>query len=120
VPLAEEGWLRHKATLEIIGEYLMPLKKKGIDTLILGCTHYPLLKDGIRKIMGKGVSLIDSAISTARAAKTLLTEEALIDNSRICGKHKFFVSDEPERFRRIGERFLGRKLDGVKKVEYGL
>jgi glutamate racemase len=128
VPLAEEGWLKHKATLQIIGEYLAPLKKKDIDTLILGCTHYPLLKDAIRKIMGDGVALIDSAISTTKAAKSLLAEEGLIDDNRLtgrqaclpAGRHKFFVSDEPERFRRIGERFLGKRLNGVKKVEYGL
>lgn len=121
VPLVEEGWLYERVTLQIIRHYLLPLKRRNIDTLILGCTHYPLLKNGIRKVMGKRVALIDSAVSAAKAAKSFLFSRGLINNSRPKGgRLRFFVSDEPERFKRIGERFLRKKIKSVELVRYGL
>lgn len=117
VPLVEEGWLYKGVTYQIIRDYLSPLKRENIDTLILGCTHYPLLKSSIRKIMGRKVSLIDSAVSTAKAAEQFLAREGLINNSRSkSGKSGFFVSDEPQRFKKIGEKFLGKKITSVEKV----
>jgi len=119
VPLAEEGWLDGKVTSQIIRTYLSPLKKKDIDTLILGCTHYPLLEKAIKRVMGKGVKLIDSAVSVAETAKALLQEEGLARHAGIRGRRRFFVSDEPGRFKRMGERFLGRRLSCVRKIGNG-
>lgn len=120
VPLAEEGWLSKAVTLDVIRDYLSPIKQKGIDTLILGCTHYPLLKKSIRKIIGKKITIIDSAISTTKAVKTLLVDQGLGNQDRRRGRLRFFVTDEPGRFKRVGERFLGRRLEAVRKVGHGL
>lgn len=116
VPLIEEGWLNERVTLQVIRCYLSPLKKKNIDTLILGCTHYPLLKNSIRKLMGKRVALIDSAISAAKEAESFITKEGRINLGRSKGRLKFFVSDEPQRFKKMGEKFLGRKISSVEIV----
>lgn len=117
VPLIEEGWLNEKVTLQIIRRYLSPFKKKNIDTLILGCTHYPLLKNSIRKVMGRRVTLIDSAVSAAKEAENFITREGLINHSRSKGGAlRFFVSDEPQRFKKMGEKFLGRKIASVEMV----
>lgn len=117
VPLVEEGWIDRKETSMIAREYLRPLKKKKIDTLILGCTHYPLLKSVIKKIIGKGVAVIDSARVIAEECEEVLREKGLSNRSNRKGWHKFFVSDNPERFRRIGQKFLGYKIGSVKQVD---
>ena len=117
MPVVEENWLNSKITFTIAEEYLRQLRAKRIDTLILGCTHYPLLKTGIRKLMGKRVSLIDSAVSTAKAAEAFMLDEGLINNSRSKGGIlRFFVSDDPRRFKKIGEKFLGRRINSVEKI----
>jgi glutamate racemase len=116
VPLVEEGWLDKNVTKEVAQTYLGPLKKKGIDTLILGCTHYPLLKSTLSKVMGEDVVLIDSAREVARCAKEVLDAGGLLNDSGSKPKHGFFVSDEPDRFARIGERFLKKKMSKVMKV----
>jgi len=120
VPLAEEGWVDKKITVDIISEYLKPLHKKSIDTLILGCTHYPLLKKEIKRFMGKTVDLIDSGTSTARAVKSLILDSNLDAPKRSIGKRRFFVTDEISQFKRTGERFLKKSLASVKKVENGI
>lgn len=117
VPLVEEGWINKKETLLIAKKYLSPLKKKKIDTLILGCTHYPLLKNLIKKVMGKGVAIIDSAGVIAEECEEVLREKGLSNKKGKKGWHKFFVSDNPERFKRIGERFLEHKIDEVAQIE---
>ncbi|MFC1807558.1 glutamate racemase [Candidatus Omnitrophota bacterium] len=120
VPLVEEGWLSGKITLDVIKHYLLPLKRKGIDTLVLGCTHYPLLESRIRKVMGPDVKLVNSALSTARATNKLVRKLSIKADNSSKGKLRFFVSDEPQMFEIIGSKFLGRRLTSVKKVEYGL
>lgn len=120
VPLAEEGWLNKKITTDIIKEYLSSFKSKGIDTLILGCTHYPLLKKAITKTMGKRIRLIDSAAATAKAIGKLLVQKNIATEAKSKAKLRFFISDEPDQFKSIGEKFLGRKLKHVKKADYGL
>ncbi|MFH1613141.1 MAG: glutamate racemase [bacterium] len=82
VPLVEEGWLEQKITFLIIRKYLASLKRKNIDTLILGCTHYPLLKNIIQKVMGEKVTLVDSAIFVAQKAKKNLAEKKLLSFSK--------------------------------------
>lgn len=119
VPLVEEGWLKENVTEEIARRYLRPFKGKKIDAIVLGCTHYPLLKSAIRKVLGRGVRLIDSATQTARAVEKI-TRNKNIDNQRKTkGSYRFYVSDEPELFKKIGSRFLGGKIANIKKVDIG-
>lgn len=117
VSLAEEGFLDKKATYLIAQDYLRPLKKDKIDTLILGCTHYPLLKKVITRVMGDGVTLINSAEETARELKEYLVEKQLLRKTPKAPVHKFFVSDQPEKFIQIGERFSGRRIKKVKMID---
>jgi glutamate racemase len=117
VSLAEEGFLDKKATHLIAQDYLRPLKKDKIDTLILGCTHYPLLKKVITRVMGDGVTLIDSAEETAKELKEYLEEKELLRKSFKSPVHRFFVSDQPKKFIQIGERFLGRKIKNAKMID---
>ncbi len=117
VPLVEEGWLEGDIVEAIISTYLGELKESGIDTLVLGCTHYPLLKKSIQRVMGNDVRLIDSAVETARAVKELLQEKGLISSSNNDGNRAFYVTDSPERFRSIGERFLGCQIQDIQKVQ---
>ena len=117
VPLAEEGWVDKKVAQDIAEIYLKPLKAKKIDTLVLGCTHYPLLKNVIKKVIGAKVSLVDSATEVAKEAKELLDASGLLNKSQSPGSHKFFSSDEPARFIKMGEHFLRRRIDCVKRKD---
>jgi glutamate racemase len=116
VPLAEEGWMDHKATELIAKEYLFPLTLEKIDTLILGCTHYPLLRTIISKVLHDSVTLIDSGEATAETVKRLLDESALRNTSKLKPNLQFYVSDVPHKFTEVGERFLGQKLGRVHRV----
>jgi glutamate racemase len=116
VPLAEEGWTDHKATELIAKEYLFPLTLEKIDTLVLGCTHYPLLRDVIDRILHHAVTLIDSGEATAAAVKELLAQHDLLNPSSMKPRLQFFVSDIPHRFTEVGERFLGQRLGKVERV----
>jgi len=116
VPLAEEGWIDHKATELIAKEYLFPLTLEKIDTLVLGCTHYPLLKDVISKVLQNNVALVDSGEATALAVKRLLTDTGLLNTSKLKPNLQFHVSDIPHKFTEVGERFLGQKLGKVNRV----
>lgn len=116
VPLAEEGWIDHKATELIAKEYLFPLTLEKIDTLVLGCTHYPLLKDVISKVLQNNVALVDSGEATAHAVKRLLTDTGLLNISKLKPNLQFHVSDIPHKFTEVGERFLGQKLGKVNRV----
>jgi glutamate racemase len=115
VPFVEEGWLSGKVVMDVANTYLKPLKKAGVDTLILGCTHYPLLRPAIQEIMGKKVTLIDSAKQVAIEVRKILDSEGLSAQAHK-GKHKFFVSDNPDWFSELAARFLGQKVKGVRKV----
>jgi len=117
VPLAEEGWLDTKVTRETAHIYLDPVKKENVDTLILGCTHYPLLKPIIKEIMGDKVTVIDSAEESAKlvAYRLRLFEKENPTDEKV--EHHFFVSDIPHQFREVGERFLGEDLESVTQVD---
>lgn len=119
VPLAEEGWLHHGVTDQVCGEYLKFFEGTNIDTLVMGCTHYPILADSIeksiKKIMGHPVTLIDSGVETAQVAKNILAEKKMI-NTHSKASHKFYVTDLPKNFAAVGERFLGKKLDSIEMV----
>lgn len=114
VPFVEEGWLEGEAVMKVVKTYLDPLKNFGIDTLILGCTHYPLLAQAIRAVLGDEVTLVSSAEETARLVKALLSP--LKDRRSEDPGIRFYVSDEPEPFRALGERFLGTPIHSVAKV----
>ena len=124
VPLVEETWddgedesyLRELKTITV-KRYLEEIKGKGIDTLVLGCTHYPLLKDTIDSFMGERVKLIDSAEETAKEVLQLIEGMKLRNHSTRKGHCKYFVTDAPERFVKLGKRFLGTELEDVKQVE---
>ena len=116
VPLVEEGWLDHPVVNMTVESYLGSLKQSGIDTLILGCTHYPLLKKAIRKFMGRGVELVDSAEETAKAVGAILRQRSL-GRTRGKGSASFFVTDVPDRFVKVGRRFLGEKVDSAVRIE---
>jgi len=115
VPFVEEGWLEGDVVLNVAKTYLKPLKDARVDTVILGCTHYPLLKPIIRKVMGENVTLIDSAKQVAIEVKKILASEGLLNTGR-GGKHKFCVSDNPEWFSGLAKRFLGEDIKNVTKV----
>ncbi len=121
VPLAEEGWSGHKASEEIAREYLLPLKRQGIDTLVLGCTHYPLLRSVIARVLGPKIALVDSARETAREVKEVLrlSGSLSLKKNRPFSTHEFYVSDLPGRFGVMGRRFLGRPLPKVTQVVLG-
>jgi glutamate racemase len=117
VPLAEEGWIDHRATYEIAEEYLKELRKLDIDTLVLGCTHYPILAKAIQEVIGENVKLIDSGIASAGIVKNELDRTDLHTNKYAVGNHEFYVSDIPAKFREVAELFLGKPVFDVKKVE---
>lgn len=114
VPLVEEQYVDHPATRLIVKEYLKTLEK-DIDTLILGCTHYPLLKKLIADEMGGGVTIIDSAVSCAEQVAALLEQKDLCKTSGD-GKHHYYVSDDPKKFQQSGRHFLGMPIDHVELV----
>jgi len=118
VPLVEEGWLEDEITIMTLKKYLPEMIREQVDTLILGCTHYPLLEKIIRKIMGDHVKLIDSGKETVKAVKQVLMDAGLLNQSEKIGPDKFFVSDIPMKFEEIGSRFLGKKLDNVERVDF--
>jgi glutamate racemase len=116
VPLAEEGWVDGAIPRGVVETYLASLGRSGIDTLVLGCTHYPLLKPIIAEVMGPGVALVDSAEETAREVATLLRARGLVREAG-AGSTSFFVTDVPDRFIRIGQRFLGARVDSAVRIE---
>jgi len=117
VPLAEEGWIEHKATYEIAEEYLKELRDLNIDTLVLGCTHYPILTNVIQKIIGENVKLIDSGIASAEVVRSEISRIGFETNSFGTGNNQFYVSDIPAKFQEVAELFLGRPISDVQKVD---
>jgi len=110
VPLAEEGLTTNDATYLIAERYLKPLIEFNIDTLILGCTHYPLLKETIQKVVGRRVSLVDSAFAVAEEVR------GIVRSKKERGGIQIYLSDIPPDFTRIGSVFLGERIERVKKV----
>lgn len=115
VPFVEEGWYSGDVVMKVARKYLEPLKRAGVDTLILGCTHYPLLKPVIKNVMGAKVTLIDSAKQVAIEVKKILATEGLLTKG-VRGRQEFFVSDNPEWFSGLAKKFLGKPIRNAKKV----
>lgn len=119
VQLAEEGWNKNKIARLISDEYLKPFKGKNIDTLILGCTHYPILKDVIQQSAGKKVELIDSGKETAKEVMRILEKKKLLNTHKLTERNHsvFYVSDFPHKFKEVSQRFLSKELNYVHKVK---
>ena len=113
VPLAEEGWTDNDVARQIAEIYLVPLREAGVDTLVLGCTHYPLLHDVIARVMGPSVKLVDSAEAVAAEVGERLKREG---GELSEGERHFFVTDAPGPFREVAERFLGRPLGRLERA----
>lgn len=116
VPLVEEGWTSGDVPEMVARQYLSPMAKEGVDVLILGCTHYPLLKPLLTRVLKSDITLVDSAEETAREVLNLLEENHMI-NAANQGERRFFVSDLPRRFESLARRFLGEPVRGVSIAE---
>jgi glutamate racemase len=119
VPLVEEGWFEHPAAELIAAEYLEPMKRAEVDVMVLGCTHYPLLKPLLQRTMGAGTRLIDSGEETAVAVREALCASGLEAPDAAAPKHRFVVSDDEARFRKVGSRFIGERLGKAEVVPLG-
>ena len=116
VPLVEEGWLDNEITFLTAKAYLEPVIAFGADTLVLGCTHYPLLKGVLSRVLGDGVSLVDSAEETAGEVARVLGEKDLLNEGPGPGRFTVYVSDIPYLIKEVGERFLGRAIETVERI----
>ena len=122
VPLVEEGYVEKEATYLIARDYLQTMLDVEIDTLVLGCTHYPLIKHVISEVMGEDVTLIDSGEETARETQRILTESDLLNPASAQspppeGSRKYYVSDVPAKFSRMASRFLGHDVENITRVD---
>jgi glutamate racemase len=119
VPLVEEGWINHEVTRRVAEIYLGDWRGASVDTLILGCTHYPVLKGMIQEVLGQEVTLVDSALETAQALKAMLTERGMA-SPRPRGGHRYLTTDAPQKLHELAPRFLGHDLDQVELTDLGL
>jgi glutamate racemase len=119
VPLVEEGWLDTEATRLIAREYLGPIADADVDTLVLGCTHYPLLKGVIGSVVGRDVRLIDSAEETAAETGEVLRDRGMAHAATNEARYRFIASDAPDQFLRVGQRFLGASIERVETFTVG-
>lgn len=119
VPLAEEGWINHPVTRQVAEEYLADMRASRVDTIVLGCTHYPILRPLIDEVMGDHLTFIDSGEAVADEVAHMLEERNLVRASRAPRTEHFYVTDAAVRFRRVAELFLGRPLETVDTVELG-
>ncbi len=115
-PLVEEGWVENRVAHSTVATYLSSLKQSGIDTLILGCTHYPLLKKTIAAYLGEHVQLIDSAEETAKVVRATLSDNRRTQSNGP-GRGSFFVTDSPDQFIKVGARFLGDVVESAVRLE---
>jgi glutamate racemase len=119
VPLVEEGWFDHPATELVAVHYLREVREACVRSLVLGCTHYPLLKSLLQRVMGPDVRLIDSGQATATALETILVDKGLEAPRDRKAEHRFVVSDDEARFRQVGSRFIGDRLGKAEVVPLG-
>lgn len=116
VPLVEEGWLDTEVTYLTAKTYLEPVISFGADTLVLGCTHYPLLKGVLSRVLGEAVTLVDSAEETAGEVARVLEKNDLLNDGAGPGRFTVYVSDIPYLIKEVGERFLGRAIETVERI----
>ncbi len=116
VPLIEEGWLKNKVMDEVLKYYLSSYEKKNIEALVLGCTHYPLIKNQIKKRVGKGIEIINPADAVIQDVKKFISDKKYISNGSEKAEHKFYVSDEPYKFKKQAKMFLKRYNPIIEKI----
>lgn len=119
VPLVEEGWVDHLVTRLTAEEYLKTVLVENVDTLVLGCTHYPLIKPLLTEVTGGHIELVDSALTTAEATAEVLAGLDLLNPQRGVPEYRYYVTDIPLKFQTIGERFLGRSIRDLEMVKLG-
>lgn len=117
VPIAEEGWSNSDVAKLTAQTYLNVFNEEDIDTLVLGCTHYPLLEETIKKVLKKQIRLVNPAIETTKALREMLCEKGLLRETNELGTYRYFVSDRPNNFSKVGERFLNREIRGISLIE---
>jgi glutamate racemase len=124
VPLAEENWVNEDETVSIASKYLAPMNDFRPDALVLGCTHYPILREVIQQTVGENVKLIDSGEATAEEVEKLLTDKGLSNDQAVAGERRlcddvdhFYVTDAADRFARVAERFLGSQPSKLEAIE---
>ena len=117
VPLAEEGWTEGDVPRLAAERYLSDLRRMGVDTAVLGCTHYPLLRNPIADALGRDVAIVDSAEATADATLQMLEKHDLLRQGATPPRHRTLCTDLPDRFRAVAERFLGRPVESVELVD---
>jgi glutamate racemase len=115
VPLIEEGWLNGEIIKLTAEKYLSSLRYNDLDSIVLGCTHYPMIKDVIKDVAG--IPLIDSAVETAKEVKRVLEAKGMLRQRGDGGSREFFVTDFPEKFSRVGENFLGHEINNITKID---
>lgn len=119
VPLVEEGWTEGQIAAMVAEKYLAGLKNRDIDTVVLGCTHYPLLKKVIAEVMGAGVRLIDSAVEISQEIRVILEDLGMKRDRKSPSFREYYVTDSPERFLKVGENFLGQQIEHIEKIILG-
>ncbi len=117
VPLVEEGWINTSVTAEIARHYLDPLKSQGIDTIILGCTHYPILQQVIQRVMGADVALVDSGAAAAVALRTLLAEQRLLVDGAHEPRHQLYVTDALNQFSQLAQLVVKESLPPIETIQ---
>ena len=117
VPIAEEGWTDENIISSVLNHYLEPLIKSEIDTLILGCTHYPVFSRHIKNILGQKVSLIDTPLEVAKSFSKLLLDKKLLKNDNSIGNFKCYITDKSCSFKKISNSFLGKSIDNLNFIE---
>ncbi|KNY28500.1 glutamate racemase [Pseudobacteroides cellulosolvens] len=117
VPLVEEGWWENDIAFRIAEEYLEPLKKEGIDTLVMGCTHYPMLYNTISKVMGDKVKLVSSALEVTKVVRNILGEMDIMRDERINPVYRYYTSDSVEKFESLGSAILESDIHSAEKVD---
>ncbi len=116
VGFAEEGLTEHEATRLIVRDYLAPLIEQEVDTIVLGCTHYPILHEMLAEVAGKDIRLVDPGAATAQEIAETLAEYSIENRGTIKSQQRFVLSDLPDRFVEVGEKFLGSKIEIVEKI----
>lgn len=117
VPLAEAGWWENDIAVRITEEYLLSLKEQDIDTLVLGCTHYPILYNTINKVMGQNVKLVSSALEVAKVVKELIETNDIARDPEISPVYRYYTSDSIELFESLGSSILGQEIIAVEKID---
>ena len=117
VPIVEEGWEYSEVARLTARQYLTELMEHDVDSLVLGCTHYPILRNTIGQVLGEKVRLVNPAFETAKELKETLRENNMTKNDFVKAVYRYYVSDAPEKFRRIGGNFLKKEIELLEEIQ---